>query len=144
MQRSDGFTLVELLVALALLGLVTATAVLTLPADDGLEQELERLQARLLRARELAVIDNRPVRLHLDAQGYRFEQRRQQQWLPLAALPARAWEHPTAVLGNPPQPAVVEIDSTGWVSHSAWPLQRGQRRLKLQVNGLGQLDVHAY
>jgi general secretion pathway protein H len=66
-----GFTLVELLVVIVILGLAAAIAVLTLPDQrPSLGRESERLAAALIRARDQAVLSNRAAVVRLTPTGY--------------------------------------------------------------------------
>jgi general secretion pathway protein H len=73
--RAAGFTLVELLVVLMLIGLATGVASLALrdPASTRLEQEAARLAALLEAGRAEARSSGLPVRFELiPAEGFRF------------------------------------------------------------------------
>lgn len=87
--RARGFTLVEMLVVLAILGLAATALVLAVPAtDDGLRRESSRLAARIAAARDLAVVEGRPVALWLAPSGYGFERYAGGSW---QAVPGRAF-----------------------------------------------------
>ncbi len=71
-----GFTLVELMVVLALLGLAAAAVVLTLPASNGgAVTEATRFAARVASLRDRSVIEGRTHGLWVTASGYGFERR---------------------------------------------------------------------
>lgn len=79
-----GFTLVELMVVLALLGLAAAAVVLTMPAPGGgARAEAVRFAARVAALRDRAVVEGRPLALWVSASGYGFERRADGRWLPL-------------------------------------------------------------
>ncbi len=84
-QRPDkqGFTLVEMLVVLFIIGLIAGIAIFTIPDPRGqLVNEAEKFAGRTIAARDNAVLQSRPMALALDASGYRFEQRRAGAWQP--------------------------------------------------------------
>jgi general secretion pathway protein H len=74
--NDQGFTLVELMVVLALLGLAAAAVVLTLPASNGgAVTEATRFAARVAALRDRSVIEGRTHGLWVTASGYGFERR---------------------------------------------------------------------
>lgn len=80
----NGFSLVEMLVVLMVMGLLATVAVLTMPGDERkLRDEAERFAARTLAARDEAIVGARPIALVVSDRGYYFERRFQGQWQPL-------------------------------------------------------------
>lgn len=76
-----GFTLVELMVVLAIMGLAAAAVVLTLPSQDqNMRQEADRLAVRLAAVRDLAVVEGRGTAAVISPSGYWFEQRTRGEW----------------------------------------------------------------
>ena len=74
-RRVSGFTLLEVLVVLVIIGIVTAMAVVStgvLGGDHQMDEEAQRLQAVLAQAREESMLDGRDVGLRVDRQGYDF------------------------------------------------------------------------
>ena len=76
-RGNAGFTLLEVLVVLLMIGIILGFA--TLSVDLGgrerlLEQEAKRLQALLSVAQEEAILENRSLGLRLEADGYQFYQ----------------------------------------------------------------------
>lgn len=70
-----GFTLLELLVVITIIGVLIGGAVLTLGLigrDAGVASELQRLQRHLLFARDRAEIEQRPYGVLIEPEGYRF------------------------------------------------------------------------
>lgn len=83
--RAQGFTLLEVLVVLVIIGIITSMAVVSthvLGGDHEMDQEAERLCAVLGQAREDAMLEGRDVALRIDAHGYDFLRldRRTAQW----------------------------------------------------------------
>ncbi len=84
-----GFTLVELMVVLAIMALAATAVVLTIPGEErGVRSEADRLAARLAGARDIAVIESRSVAVNFAPSGYGFERRVSGEWQP---LPGRAF-----------------------------------------------------
>jgi len=89
-----GFSLVELMVALAIAGLAATAVILSLPATTATPAiAAQRLAVRLAAARDMAVIAGRPVAVTLDAAGYAFALRRDGAWVDPAdrRLRRQAW-----------------------------------------------------
>lgn len=98
LNRSRGFSLVELMVALVILGLAATAVVLTLPsAASGLNGEAARFAARAAALRDRAVVEARPMRLWVSASGYGFEMRQGLQWTPLNDRTLSRSDWPTGV-----------------------------------------------
>lgn len=77
----NGFTLVELMVVLFIIGLVAGLAVLSMPGSRGqLVDEAERFAGRVIAARDNAVLQSRPMSIRVNALGYSFEQRSNGEW----------------------------------------------------------------
>ncbi|MBA3941704.1 MAG: type II secretion system protein GspH, partial [Sphingopyxis sp.] len=89
-SRANGFTLVELMVVLAIMALAATAVVLTIPGEErNVRSEADRLAARLAAARDIAVIEGRSVAVNFAPSGYGFERRIAGAWQP---LPGRAFE----------------------------------------------------
>lgn len=73
--QSRGFTLLELLVSLVLIGIILSMAVFTL-GDGGqsrrIHEEAKRFHMLLQMAQEEAILNNREIVLQIDQHGYRF------------------------------------------------------------------------
>ncbi|NMN06102.1 MULTISPECIES: GspH/FimT family pseudopilin [unclassified Novosphingobium] len=127
-----GFSLVELIVALAIAGLAATAVILAMPGFSSLpETEAQRLALRLAAARDAAVIGGRPVALTIDRTGYAFAVRHDDAWTALAdrRLAAHAWPPGLAVdvpgaggvtrrvlfdaVGMPSAPLAVELAADG-------------------------------
>lgn len=85
--RVGGFTFIELLVTILLLGLLVSLAVLSLQTEsaaDRLEREAARLYARMDLAREEAVLQVRTLGLRVEDGRYRFLVFAREGWRALA------------------------------------------------------------
>jgi general secretion pathway protein H len=74
-RAASGFTLLEVLVVLVIIGIITAMAVVStsvLGGDRQMDEEAKRLQAVLAQAREESMLDGRDVGLRVDRRGYDF------------------------------------------------------------------------
>ena len=84
--RASGFTLLEVLVVIVIIGIITSMAVVStrvLGGDHEMDQEARRLVAVLGQAREDAMLEGRDVGVRIDARGYDFLRYdgRTEQWL---------------------------------------------------------------
>ena len=99
-SAEHGFTLVELMVVLALMALAATAVVLTLPsAGGGAMAEATRFAARVASLRDRSVIEGRTHGLWVTASGYGFERRAAEAWQPLedGRLSRADWRAGTAV-----------------------------------------------
>jgi general secretion pathway protein H len=90
--RASGFTLLEVLVVVIIIGIITSMAVVStrvLGGDHEMDREARRLAAVLGQAREDAMLEGRDVGLRLDAAGYDFLRYdgRNERWEPASGDP---------------------------------------------------------
>lgn len=139
-RREAGFTLVELMVVLAIFGLASAAVVLAMPAGNTLRTDAERLAARARAAQEKAILDNRSVALRVDGAGYVFEQRQAGGWAALAPpFDGLRWEEATTAEGA----GRIVFDPTGAGEPAEIVLGRGGARLTVSVAGDGGAYVRS-
>lgn len=71
MDREAGFSLIEMMVVLAIVSLAAGLVVVTAPGSRGrLAQETDQLIRSLVAARDLALIENRTVMVEVSETGY--------------------------------------------------------------------------
>lgn len=139
--KSGGFTLVELLVVLTILGLFSAAVVVAIPDPRGsLVAEAERFVARAKAAQDKAVIEGRAVSLRLDRTGYVFERRSEGAWAPLPdeAFAAQQWKSGTIVR---PDTARATFDAVGMAEPLQLALSRDGEEVRVDIAQDGTIDV---
>jgi general secretion pathway protein H len=138
-----GFTLVELMVVLVIVGLTAAAVVLAMPDPRGaLRGEALRFAARADAARERAMMDNRPVALVLKDGGYAFEWRKEGEWRPVGERPfiEQAWSEGTRAAMEGGESRIV-FDSTGFAEPARIRLVRGKEEAQVEVTDGGRVHV---
>ncbi len=91
-HRASGFTLLEVLVVIVIIGIITSMATISihvLGGDHEMEQEAARLSAVLGQVREDAMMQGQDVGFRVDATGYDFLRydSRNDRWLPVTDDP---------------------------------------------------------
>jgi general secretion pathway protein H len=140
-----GFTLVEMMVTLTVLGLLAAVVVVAIP--DGrmtLAAEGDRFAARLKRAQEEAVLVNRSVEVAMTDAGYAFRIRKAGGWQTLGEGPfeAETWLPGTAVVEEKTVTRVT-FDPTGIANPVHFTLRRGGKAVEVRVDAAGNVRVDA-
>jgi len=142
-----GFTLVELLVVVLLIGLAAGAVVLSLPdARDRVGDEAEGLAARLVAARDLAIVSGRDTALRVDGLGYRFEERGEAGWRPARARPLapRDWRGGVVVRTDIDGGATaIRFDPTGMATPATVTLQSGAARARVRIGLNGEVRIDA-
>ncbi|MDF8334862.1 GspH/FimT family pseudopilin [Novosphingobium cyanobacteriorum] len=142
--RRNGFSLVEMMVVLFVMGLLAAVVVMTLPGDEAaLRNEAERMAARTVAARDQAIATASPVSLVVGDAGYYFERRDDGRWLPLSGFELTAWSKGTQAAVGEGRTRLV-FDSLGLASADATVrLARDDRRLAVHIARNGQVRLDA-
>ena len=142
-RREAGFTLTELMVVLAIIGLLATVVAMTM--TDGRPsgaQEAERFAARLVRARDEALMTNRTVEVAVSSRGYAFRVGGPQGWTPLEEGPFRevAWSPDTRLLATDAVEQVA-FDPTGVATPADYVIMRGARSSRVTVDTAGNVRV---
>lgn len=138
-RGSRGFTLVELLVVLVIIGLAAAAVVLTMPERGGsLHSEAERFAARTKAARDNAILRAHAVAVQVGAGGYEVADRTDAGWR-VEAHYDWAGETIPDVAGAPA--ASLRFDATGMTEPAEVTLRRGEREAVVEVGADGGIHV---
>lgn len=85
-RKQSGFTLIEMMVVLVIIGIMVTSVVLSIRTDDlgeHMEMEMQRIQALLKLAREEAVMQNEDIALKVTENTYSFEILGDKGWEPI-------------------------------------------------------------
>jgi general secretion pathway protein H len=140
--RRAGFTLVELLMTVAIIGLAAGAVVLSVPDPrPTVAADAERFGARLMRAREEAVLTNRPVAVETTAEGYAFSSFDGARWTDLTEGPfgPEIWSDGLSV--SPVGPIRVVFDPTGVAEPATLTLSRDGLASRVEIDGAGEVTI---
>ena len=114
----NGFTLVEMMIVIAVAGLLAGVVVLTVVSPGpGPKEAATRFASRIAAARDQAIVSGRPISAWVSASGYGFDQLRDGRWEELNQKPFDGddWETGMQVglTGSGASRARVNFDSLG-------------------------------
>lgn len=134
-KRTAGFTLVELMVVIVIIGLAASVVVLAWPEPGGgVRSEAVRFAARVKAARDTAILESRTVAVTIGPGGYEVARRREASWQPEAHYD---WAERT----RPEAAATIRFDSTGLAEPAIVILRRGDRHAMVEIGGDGGVHV---
>lgn len=138
-RKEWGFTLVELMVVLVIIGLAGAAVMLSIPEAGGsLAGEADRFAARAKAARDTAVLESRAVALQLGRGGYEVAKRESGVWRTEARY---EWAERTVPDVGGQSEASIRFDSTGYSEPARVTLRRGEERTAIDIGGDGGVRV---
>ncbi len=140
----QGFTLVELLMVIGIIGLAAGAVVLSIPDPrPSVAEDAERFAARLTHAREESILSNRPVAVEATSAGYGFSAYDGARWSSLDEGPfgTELWT-PGTVLEPSARPVRVVFDPTGVADPAVLILTRERVRRTVTVDGAGEVRIN--
>jgi general secretion pathway protein H len=145
--RTAGFTLIELMVVLMVIGVVAG--MVTMSAAPSPQRELradaDRLAQLLSLAREEAQVRGAPIRFEADGSGCRVVVFRDREWRPITDdrdLRPRPWASETRVaVDRPDGRRVLEFGRDLVEAPYRVVLQRPEAAVSIVANGLGAFEV---
>ncbi len=139
-----GFTLVELLAVVAIIGMAAGAVVLSVPDPrPSVAEDAERFAARLSRAREESILTNRPVAVEASQAGYGFQVFDGARWSALINGPfgPETWTAGTT-LAPSGEPVRVVFDPTGVAEPASLTLTRDRNSRTVTVDGAGEVSLN--
>jgi general secretion pathway protein H len=143
-RRAAGFTLVELMVVMVIVGLASAAVVLALPRrSDTARGEARTLAARLVAARDLAIIGGRDVAVTIDAKGYRISQRHRDGWHAAEgrALQPHLWPEALAVTTEIADGDALRFDTTGLATPAKVRIDSDGSSIGISIDSIGRVAI---
>jgi general secretion pathway protein H len=140
----SGFTLIEMLVVLTIIGIAAGAVLLTAPdSRRSLIGEAERFAASLVRAKEEAVLTNRTVDVQITTKGYAFGVTGRGLHRPLDQRPfgSVAWSEDTTAVVSGDQRSRIAFDSTGIATPTAVDLFRNDGHVRVRVDMAGDVKI---
>lgn len=121
-RHETGFTLVELMIVLVIMGLMASIVVLSFPdGSNDLEQDAQKFAARTAALRDNAILQSRPMAVQVTPSGYSFLERRKGAWSVLEDKPFRStnWSAGVTAEVGETGPLLISFESTGLPSDRA-------------------------
>ncbi len=135
-----GFSLVEMLIVLLIIGLATSMVMLTTGSGaPGLRLEADRFASRLTAARDMALVRNTPVRVDISEDGYHVLARTRAGWREIE--PLAPWQEGTSVSHSSGRlPAMLAFDNTGMAESASLSFFRGDTTETVRIDSAGNIS----
>ena len=138
-KKESGFTFVELMVVIFIIGLAATAVVLAIPDQGGsVQTEADRFAARAKSLRDTAIIESRPAAIRLGPGGYSLSVRRAGAWTELGRF---QWTAGTRARLSGGEQNGTRFDSTGIAVPMQLQLERSGRRVAVEIGHDGSVRV---
>ncbi len=141
----NGFTMVELMVVLFVIGLSASAVVMTVgAASRNAGSQAEQFAMRIAALRDRAVVESRPLAFWVRPSGYGFESRDGKTWRAMDTKPFTTtdWRAPLAANVQGGRMVRVAFDANGIPSAPVDVLLTGgQNPLRVTLDETGDIDV---
>ena len=136
-----GFSLVEVMVTVTIVGLAAGMVVLTSPQAGGVTHDAARFGAALTRARDEAILTSRTVEVRLTPTGYAFESLQGGVRKPLTGRSFQAGRWANGVHAASQSGERIVFDAIGLADPASVVLTDGRRSAGVSVDPSGKVAV---
>ncbi|MEO9600123.1 type II secretion system minor pseudopilin GspH [Parasphingorhabdus sp.] len=144
-RDTAGFTLVELMVVLLIIGLMASVVVFSIPGGSGaLEEDAQRFAARTAALRDNAILQSRPMAVQVTPSGYSFLERRKGSWSVIEDKPfvSTNWSAGTSADIGKSGTMLISFESTGLPSDQAELVLQGEtQRRSIVIAPMGDVKL---
>ena len=144
-QNPSGFTLVELMVVLLIIGLMASVVVFSFPSGGSkLEEDAQRFAARTAALRDNAILQSRPMAVQVTPSGYSFLERRKGSWSVIEDKPFVSTNWSSGVTANTGDNGtmMISFESTGLPSDQAeLVLQGNEQSRRVLIAPMGDVKL---
>ena len=144
-HRERGFSLIELLIVIVIIGLISSVVVVTMSDPRGrITGDADRFAGRVRAARDAAIVSGRPMALWVSQTGYGFQRREQGEWQAVddGPLAAKSWSSATSARFTGVSQLRQVFDSVGRADQPLdFVLARDTSRVRIRVDLDGQVKT---
>ena len=144
-MKVNGFTLVELLVGLAVMALLASAVALTVGGGEGKSRaEAARFASRVAATRNQAILTGTPTRVWVAPSGYGFERFRSGRWEAWQEGPLRDRDWPDGVVPvlSGTEARRLQFDPLGFPANAmAVTFSGGDKPIRVAVSATGEVAV---